>query len=236
MKRREFLIGAGCVAGGGLATAAMIPGHLEAGLQIAQDAIVRDREPLVRINFQRDPLEADSWAEKLIAAAEDQIGVTVIYDPAYVGLSFPNGDLPRERGVCTDVVIRAYRDAFGFDLQEEVHADMKRDFNAYPKNWGLKRPDRNIDHRRVPNLKVFFERKAASLPVSDDPSGYLPGDLVSQVLPGNLPHIAIVTHYRSQDGKRPLVIHNIGAGTRLEDGLFGFPITGHYRFQPGVKS
>ncbi|WP_420332927.1 DUF1287 domain-containing protein [Roseibium sp.] len=236
MKRREFLIGAGCVAGGGLATAAMIPGQLEAGLQIAQDAIAHNREPLVRINFQRDPLEAEPWAEKLISAAEDQIGVTVIYDPAYVGLTFPNGDLPRERGVCTDVVIRAYRDAFGFDLQEEVNADMKRDFNAYPKNWGLKRPDRNIDHRRVPNLRAFFERKATSLSVSDDPSVYLPGDLVSQMLPGNLPHIAIVTHYRSQDGKRPLVIHNIGAGTRLEDRLFDFPITGHYRFRPGVSS
>ena len=189
MKRREFLIGAGCVAGGGLATVAMIPGHLEAGLQIAQDAIADSREPLVRINFQRDPLEAEPWAQKLISAAEDQIGVTVIYDPAYVGLSFPNGDLPRERGVCTDVVIRAYRDAFGFDLQEEVNADMKRNFKAYPKNWGLKRPDRNIDHRRVPNLRAFFERKATSLSVSDDPSGYLPGDIVSQMLPGNLaPH------------------------------------------------
>lgn len=236
MKRRDFLIGAGALAGGGLTTAAMIPGHLEAGLQLAQNSIDNRRDPLVRVTFQRHLHRPEPWAEKLISAAENQIGVTLIYDPAYVGLPFPNGDLPRERGVCTDVVIRAYRDAFGFDLQEEVNADMKAHFRAYPNNWGLKRPDRNIDHRRVPNLKTFFERRSASLPVSKQPGDYLPGDVISQMLPGNLPHIAIVTHHRSQDGLRPLVIHNIGAGTRLEDTLFAFPITGRYRFRPGVSS
>ncbi|WP_299474501.1 DUF1287 domain-containing protein [uncultured Roseibium sp.] len=236
MKRRDFLIGAGVVAGGGLTTAAMIPGQLEAGLQLAQSAIDTRKDPLVRINFQRDLLQPEPWAEKLISAAEDQIGVTLIYDPAYVGLSFPNGDLPRERGVCTDVVVRAYRDAFGFDLQKEVNADMKRHFASYPKIWGLKRPDRNIDHRRVPNLRTFFERKGASLPVSDRSGDYFPGDVVSQMLPGNLPHMAIVTQHRSQDGKRPLIIHNIGAGTRLEDTLFEFEITGRYRFKPGISS
>ncbi|WP_305984047.1 DUF1287 domain-containing protein [Roseibium sp. MMSF_3544] len=236
MKRRDFLIGAGCVAGGGLATAAMIPGHLEAGLQMAQNAIDNRKEPLVRITFQRDLAQPEPWAEKLIAAAENQIGITLIYDPAYVGLSFPNGDLPRERGVCTDVVIRAYRDAFGFDLQQEVNQDMKSNFAAYPKIWGLKRPDRNIDHRRVPNLQTFFKRLGAALPVSDQAGDYLPGDVVSQMLPGNLPHMGIVTQYRSQDGERPLIIHNIGAGTKLEDSLFAFPITGRYRFKPGISS
>ncbi len=236
MKRRDFLIGAGVVAGGGLAAAAMIAGQLEAGLQLAQNTIDNHKEPLVRVTFRRDLHRPEPWAEKLISAAEDQIGVTLIYDPAYVGLAFPNGDLPRERGVCTDVVIRAYRDAFAFDLQKEVNEDMKAQFSAYPKIWGLKRPDRNIDHRRVPNLKTFFERRSASLPVSRRPGDYLPGDVISQMLPGNLPHIAIVTHHRSLDGRRPLVIHNIGAGTRLEDTLFAFPVTGRYRFKPGVAS
>lgn len=236
MKRREFLIGAGIAAGSGLTAAAMIPGKLEAGLQLAQNAIENHDEPLVRITFQRDLEQAEPWAEKLITAAEDQIGVTLIYDPAYVGLGFPNGDLPRERGVCTDVIVRAYRDAFGFDLQKEVNRDMKSHFRAYPKIWGLRRPDRNIDHRRVPNLQTFFKRQDAALPVSNRASDYLPGDVVSQMLPGNLPHIAIVSHYRSQDGNRPLVIHNIGAGTRLEDRLLEFPITGRYRFKPGVSS
>ncbi|MCR9055986.1 MAG: DUF1287 domain-containing protein, partial [Rhodobacteraceae bacterium] len=126
--------------------------------------------------------------------------------------------------------------AFGFDLQKEVNRDMKSHFRVYPKIWGLRRPDRNIDHRRVPNLQTFFKRQDAALPVSNRASDYLPGDVVSQMLPGNLPHIAIVSHYRSQDGNRPLVIHNIGAGTRLEDRLLEFPITGRYRFKPGVSS
>ncbi|MES0882708.1 DUF1287 domain-containing protein [Roseibium sp. SCP14] len=174
----------------------------------------------------------EPWAEKLIAAAERQIGETIIYDPAYVGLSFPNGDIPRERGVCTDVVIRAYRDAFGFDLQLEVNKDMKAHFRDYPRIWGLKRPDRNIDHRRVPNLQTYFKRQGAALPISDRPGDYVPGDIISQMLPGNLPHIAIVTNHKSPDGKRPMLVHNIGAGTRLEDRLFDFKITGRYRLRP----
>lgn len=178
------------------------------------------------------PSRPEDWAGKLIAAAESQIGVTILYDPAYVSLDFPGGDLPRERGVCTDVVIRAYRDAFGYDLQREVNADMKAHFGAYPKIWGLKRPDRNIDHRRVPNLQTFFERRGATLPVSDSAAAYRPGDIVSQILPGNLPHIAIVSNKTTSADKRPMVVHNIGAGTRLEDSLFGFKITGHYRFVP----
>ncbi len=171
------------------------------------------------------------WAKKLIAAAESQIGKTVLYDPGYTSIAYPGGDIPIERGVCTDVVIRAYRTGLGIDLQERVHEDMRRNFAAYPPRWGLKRPDSNIDHRRVPNLEVFFERHKSSLAVSKIGADYFPGDVVSMKLPGNLPHIAIVTHHASEDRSRPLCIHNIGVGTRLEDVLFAFELTGHYRFR-----
>ena len=171
-------------------------------------------------------------ASRLIAAARAQIGVTTIYDPAYVKLAYPGGDLPRDRGVCTDVIVRAYRDAFGIDLQQLVHADMLVSFASYPTTWGLRVPDTSIDHRRVLNLKVFFRRQGRELPVSSSPGDYAPGDLVTQELPGGIPHIVIVGDARSQDGARPLVIHNIGQGTRIEDTLFIYRITGHFRFGP----
>jgi uncharacterized protein len=211
MKRRDILIGMSVFAGSGLIMAK--------SAQATQDITWHQPE---------------SWAEKLIAAAESQIGITLIYDPAYVGLSFPGGDVPKERGVCTDVIVRAYREAFSYDLQSEVNKDMKAHFNAYPKIWGLKRTDRNIDHRRVPNLQTFFKRQGTALPVSDHPGDYLPGDIVSQMLPGNFPHMAIVTHRASPDGNRPMLVHNIGAGARLEDRLFNFEITGRYRFRPST--
>ena len=170
--------------------------------------------------------------KQLIAAAQAQVGVTTIYDPTFVHLPYPGGDLPRQRGVCTDVIIRAYRDAFGIDLQQLVHADMLARFASYPPAWGLRAPDTSIDHRRVLNLKVFFKRRGRELPVSRSPTDYAPGDLVTQELPGGLQHIVIVSDARSQDGTRPLVIHNIGLGTRVEDTLFVYRITGHYRFGP----
>lgn len=142
--------------------------------------------------------------------------------------------MPRETGVCTDVVIRAYR-ALGFDLQRLVHEDMRRDFARYPKLWGLSRPDRNIDHRRVPNLQVFFTRHGKSLGASENPADYRPGDIVTWDLTyprRPLPHIGIVTGKMSQDGKRPLIVHNIGAGVRVEDILLEYKITGHYRYAP----
>ena len=172
-------------------------------------------------------------AGALINAAMDQINVTLIYDPRYQRLDYPMGDISRRLGVCTDVVIRAYRDALQIDLQKRVHEDMRRRFSAYPTIWGLSRPDRNIDHRRVPNLRVFFKRHGTVLPVTDNADDYAPGDIVTQTVGGNRPHIGIVTHLRSDDGKRPLIVHNIGLGTRLEDTLFAFPITGHYRFGLG---
>jgi uncharacterized protein YijF (DUF1287 family) len=169
-------------------------------------------------------------AERLIAAARGQVGVTTIYDPTFVKLAYPSGDLPPERGVCTDVIVRAYRDAFGIDLQRLVHEDMIANFKSYPAVWGLKAPDASIDHRRVLNLRIFFRRKGRELPISHSPDDYTPGDLVTQELPGGLPHIVVVSDARSQDGARPLVIHNIGQGTRIEDTLFVYRITGHYRY------
>ena len=179
-------------------------------------------------------MDTADWAEKLVAAAESQIGETVVYDPAYVSLDYPGGDIPRERGVCTDVVIRAYRDAFDVDLQKLVHEDMKRNFEVYPNIWGHRRPDRNIDHRRVPNLEVFLARQGAQLESSSNAADFRPGDLVAQLLPGNLPHIVIVSQRLASDGVTPLVVHNIGAGTRIENRLFAFKHTGHFRYPPPV--
>ncbi len=173
---------------------------------------------------------ADSRLPEL---ARRQIGVTVEYDSAYVGLAYPGGDVPEERGVCTDVVIRALR-LLDFDLQKEVHEDMKRNFAAYPKYWGLKRPDKNIDHRRVPNLQTFFKRRGWGLPVSRNAADYKPGDLVTCLVGDSLPHIMIVSDRRNEEGI-PLVIHNIGVGTEEEDCLFTFPLTGHYRVRLSGK-
>lgn len=168
-------------------------------------------------------------AAMLIAAARAQIGVTVQYDPAYTRLAFPNGDVPRSRGVCTDVLIRAYRDAFGVDLQALVHADMGAAFAAYPRKWGLRGPDRNIDHRRVPNLQAYMTRKGARLPLPATAEGWRPGDIVTSLIGGTLPHIGIVSDRRGGSGNRA-VLHNIGGGAREEDALSAHPFTGRYRF------
>jgi uncharacterized protein len=167
----------------------------------------------------------------LIDAARAQIGVTTSYDPAYYKIAFPGGDVPREVGVCTDVVIRAFRDALSVDLQAIVNADMKANFSAYPTNWGLKRTDANIDHRRVPNLQVFLRRKGAELRISKVADDYQPGDIVTQMLPGNLPHIVIVSDKTAPETNEPMVIHNIGQGTREEATLFTYKVTGHYRWK-----
>lgn len=169
---------------------------------------------------------------KIVEAARKQIGVTVSYDPAYTAMKYPGGDVPKERGVCTDVVIRALREALSEDLQKLVHEDMKANFAIYPKNWGLKGTDRNIDHRRVPNLMTFFGRKQTKLPLPADVSDavFLPGDLVTCTVPPHLPHIMIVSDRKNADGV-PLVIHNIGGGTREEDRLGDYPLTGHFRWK-----
>ncbi|MCJ8501572.1 DUF1287 domain-containing protein [Desulfatitalea alkaliphila] len=165
----------------------------------------------------------------LIRAAVAQTKTRVTYDGSYRRIPYPGGDVPAHIGVCTDVIIRAYR-AVGVDLQERVHLDMKAAFDAYPPNWGLSRPDPNIDHRRVPNLQTYFRRRGAQLAVSDIAEDYQPGDMVTWRLPGNLPHIGLVTDQPSPDGRRRLIVHNIGRGPELEDVLFAYPITGHYRY------
>ena len=166
-------------------------------------------------------------AGRLIAAARSQVGVTVQYDPAYSRIAYPNGDVPRDKGVCTDVIVRAYRDAFGIDLQALVHADMRSAFGAYPKSWGLSRPDSNIDHRRVPNLRTWLTRRRASLPVPRTAREWRAGDIFTSLV-GNRPHIGLVSDRRGPNSL--LVIHNVGRGTREEDVLRMWPITGRYRW------
>ncbi|QBH98008.1 DUF1287 domain-containing protein [Limnobaculum zhutongyuii] len=166
--------------------------------------------------------------QALALSAEEQIGKTRYYDPAYVSLPYPGGDVDIERGVCSDVVIRALRQQ-GADLQQLVHQDMKGNFSSYPRIWGLKRPDTNIDHRRVPNLETYFKRHKMEQPVSLNARDYLPGDIVSWRLDNGLPHIGIVTDRYTREG-RPLVVHNIGSGARAEDILFLWKINGHYRY------
>ena len=174
--------------------------------------------------------ESPEQAKKLVAEAKKQIGVTRTYDPNYTKLDYPGGDVPVERGVCTDVVIRAFR-KLGLDLQQLVHEDMARSFEKYPQQWSLRKPDTNIDHRRVPNLMRFFERAGKKIALSKNPADFQPGDLVACLVPPHLPHIMIVSDVPSSaDPKRLQVIHNIGGGAQLEDRLFDFELTGHYRY------
>lgn len=153
----------------------------------------------------------------------------VIYDLSYFSIAYPNGDVPRDRGVCTDVIIRAYR-KLNIDLQQLVHDDMRTHFSQYPHAWGLRRPDKNIDHRRVPNLMTFFKRSGASIPVTYHAADYQPGDIICWLLRRGLKHIGIVSKQKTAEHKRYLIIHNIGSGQVIEDVLFAYPIIGHYRF------
>ena len=172
-----------------------------------------------------------SFVDRLTSAAIEQTHHRVRYVPGYVRIPYPNGDVPSDTGVCTDVIIRAYR-AAGIDLQKEVHEDMSKSFRAYPSSWGLRRPDSNIDHRRVPNLATYFRRHGLALPLSPSPAAYLPGDLVTWDLGGGVPHIGIVVR---QSPTQPLLVHNIGRGPELEQVLFDWKITGHYRFTPDTR-
>lgn len=170
-----------------------------------------------------------SFPSTLIKAAIERTNRSVSYDGRYFSIEYPGGDVPEDIGVCTDVIIRSYR-ALGVDLQELVHLDMKSSFDSYPNNWGLRRPDPNIDHRRVPNLQTYFSRHGEVLPITDQSRDYKPGDLVTWMLPGNLPHIGIVVDRVIPDGTRHLIVHNVGQGPKLEDVLFDYEITGHYRY------
>ena len=175
------------------------------------------------------PAKAD-FAERLAEAAEERARHQVRYDPSYVSIPYPMGDVPANTGVCTDVVIRSFR-ALGIDLQQRVHEDMKRNFHRYPKIWGLRRPDPNIDHRRVPNLETYLKRQGASLPLRTDAAAFRPGDIVTWRLTDGRPHMGIVTTRRADDGT-PLIAHNIGLGPQIEDMLFALEIHGHFRWHP----
>jgi len=174
---------------------------------------------------------ASGWAHDLVDAARTQIGQTTQYDPSYQALKYPGGDIPFNRGVCTDVIIRALRVAWGIDLQKNVHEDMKQNFSQYPQIWGLKSTDKNIDHRRVPNLMTYFKRMGYELSLTENPENYHPGDIVTCIVPPHLPHIMIVSD-RKNSKRTPLVIHNIGRGAVEEDRLFAFKLTGQFRLKP----
>jgi uncharacterized protein YijF (DUF1287 family) len=171
------------------------------------------------------------FLKKLVVAAVERSHHAVRYDPAYVRIPYPGGDVPADTGVCTDEIIRAYR-AVGIDLQKQVHEDMAQNFSAYPRNWrGLSgQTDTNIDHRRVPNLMVFFSRRGEALAMTAHAEDYSPGDLVTWDLGGNVPHIGIVVDQRLSTSGRYMILHNIGRGPKIEDVLFNWKITGHYRY------
>lgn len=174
------------------------------------------------------PDNASPQLKLMLEGAIAQAGVTTGYDPAYVALEYPNGDVPEKTGVCSDVVVRAFRKA-GVDLQKEIHEDMQAERSAYPTRWGATVIDKNIDHRRVLNLMTFFTRRGKSLPTGTD-ADYQPGDIVSWTLTSGVEHIGIVTNMLSGYGNRYLIVHNIGAGTRIEDVLYSWTIKGHYRY------
>lgn len=178
-------------------------------------------------------LIADTVEQQLVNAALERTNHSVTYDGAYLKIDYPMGDVPANIGVCTDVVIRSYR-ALGIDLQQLVHEDMAANFNLYPAKriWGQTRADKNIDHRRVPNLQTFFNRHGKKLPITQHNADYVPGDLVTWMVSGNLPHIGIVTNKINPKTGNPMIVHNIGRGPKLEDMLFNYPITGHYRWLP----
>ncbi|RTY88495.1 DUF1287 domain-containing protein [Flavobacterium sp. GT3R68] len=182
---------------------------------------------LLFLNFSSDSTFYQKLSNAAITITKDH----VIYDPSYVAMKYPNGDVPKDRGVCTDVIIRSYR-KLGIDLQKEVHEDMKGHFAQYPnmKKWGLRKTDTNIDHRRVPNLEVFFSRKGKKLIVTTNPDDYKTGEMVTWMITIKLPHIGIITHKKSPDGKRPMIVHNVGGGQVLEDCLFAYKIVGHYKY------
>jgi uncharacterized protein YijF (DUF1287 family) len=188
-------------------------------------------EPRVPPRSNEWPLSpgASPQLKPFLASAVEQTKITTGYDPAYVKIDYPGGDVPPETGVCSDVIVRAFRKA-GIDLQKEVHEDMNVAWSVYPRRWGNAGPDSNIDHRRVLNLMTFFQRKGKAQPMTANRHEYLPGDIVAWDLGGGVPHIGIVSNLAPESTKNFLIIHNIGAGTRAEDVLFNWKITGHYRY------
>jgi uncharacterized protein YijF (DUF1287 family) len=182
-----------------------------------------------RVVFKPLPANSSPQVKQLIDGAVSQAGVTTGYDPSYAKIQYPNGDVPIDTGVCSDVLVRAFRKA-GVDLQKEVHEDMTRAWDEYPKRWGMSGPDSNIDHRRVLNLMKYFERAGKSVSITDEPDDYLPGDIVAWDLGGGTYHVGMVTNMLSETQRECLIVHNIGGGTRVEDVLLNWTIKGHYRF------
>ena len=195
-------------------------------------SIAQTKETLLPATDEKPKLADIASAEirKLLESAVEQTTLTKNYNPNYVVIAYPNGDVPMETGVCTDVVIRAFRKA-GVDLQKEVHEDMKGNFTAYPQKWNLKKPDTNIDHRRVPNLQTFFARLGKSLAITQNGEDYKPGDVVAWDLDGKgMTHIGLVSNFYNETTKRYLIVHNIGGGTTAEDKIFDWKVIGHYRY------
>lgn len=180
----------------------------------------------IQLGFAQTVTKQISLSDAALELTKDN----VTYDPSYFSIDYPNGDVPSDKGVCTDVIIRAYR-KLGIDLQKNVHLDMRANFNVYPKLWGLKTTDKNIDHRRVPNLMTFFKRKGEEKSISTKAKDYVAGDIVCWNLGGAITHIGIVVNKKSKDGKRNLIVHNIGGGQVVQDCLFSFKIIGHYRYK-----
>jgi uncharacterized protein YijF (DUF1287 family) len=180
-------------------------------------------------------ISTNDFYQKLSDASISILDENVVYDPSYTAIKYPNGDVPKNKGVCTDVIIRTYR-KLGIDLQKEVHMDMLGHFSLYPnlKKWGLRKTDTNIDHRRVPNLEVFFGRKGEKLKVTKNANDYKTGEIVTWMIHGKLPHIGIITNKKSPDENRPMIVHNVGAGQVLEDCLFKYEIVGHFRYEKKI--
>ena len=201
------------------------------GCQTQPQPAETTREPQIPPRSNELPLSqnASPQLKQLLASAIEQTGITTGYDPAYVSLAYPGGDVPLETGVCSDVIVRAFRRA-NIDLQKEVHEDMKASWAKYPRRWGNARPDSNIDHRRVLNLTTFFQRRGKAQQISANRQDYLPGDIVAWDLGGGVPHIGIVSNLARESSGNFLIIHNIGAGTKAEDVLFNWTIIGHYRY------
>jgi len=183
--------------------------------------------------FISSTLNASTFSKDIVSSVIERTTHNIIYNGSYIALDYPNGDVPKHTGVCTDVIIRAYR-AIGTDLQKLVHEDMSLNFSAYPSKrlWGLRSTDKNIDHRRVPNLQTFFKRHGITLEISKDKADYAAGDIVTWLLPNNAPHIGMVIDQNNIETGNPLIVHNIGRGPKIEDMIFNHKITGHYRFEP----
>lgn len=187
------------------------------------------KPPEQQVETRALPANSSPTLRFIIDGTVDQVGKTISYDPSYQKIEYPNGDVPIETGVCSDVIVRAFRKG-GIDLQKDVHEDMKGNFSAYPTRWGLKGRDANIDHRRVPNLQTYFTRKGKSLGTSSGSENFLPGDVVTWDLGGGVDHVGLVVNVWSKPTQRYLIVHNIGAGASMEDVLFAWKITGHYRY------